>query len=29
MPKWHVKRAHHAEWPQPQHPPHYTGVVAN
>jgi energy-coupling factor transporter ATP-binding protein EcfA2 len=21
MPKWHVKRAHHATWPQPQHPP--------
>ena len=21
MPKWHVKRVHHATWPQPQHPP--------
>jgi hypothetical protein len=20
MPKWHVKRAHHATWPQPLHP---------
>ncbi len=24
MPKWHVKRAHHADWPQPEHPPDYT-----
>jgi len=23
MPKWHVKRAHHATWPRPQHPPIY------
>ncbi len=23
MPKWHVKRAHHTHWPQPQHPPQY------
>jgi len=23
MPKWHVKRAHHATWPRPQHPPLY------
>ena len=23
MPKWHVKRAHHASWPRPQHPPNY------
>jgi hypothetical protein len=23
MPKWHVKRAHHAAWRQPQHPPGY------
>jgi hypothetical protein len=23
MPKWHVKRGHHAAWPQPQHPPDY------
>jgi len=21
--KWHVKRAHHANWPQPTQPPHY------
>ncbi|MQA01863.1 MAG: hypothetical protein GEV07_03735 [Streptosporangiales bacterium] len=21
MPKWHVKRAVHATWPQPRHPP--------
>ncbi len=24
MPKWHVKRAHHAHWLQPHHPPRYT-----
>ncbi len=24
MPKWHVKRAHHATWPQPLHPATYT-----
>jgi Integrase core domain len=29
MPKWHVKRAHHASWPQPQHPPSYTIAAAN
>jgi len=23
MSKWHVKRAHHATWPHPQHPPDY------
>ncbi|GAA1551957.1 hypothetical protein GCM10009789_02090 [Kribbella sancticallisti] len=23
MPKWHVKRSHHAGWPQPQHTPQY------
>jgi len=23
MPKWHVKRRHHADWPRPQHPPNY------
>jgi hypothetical protein len=23
MPKWHVKRAHHSAWPQPQYPPNY------
>ena len=23
MPKWHIKRARHATWPQPQHPPDY------
>jgi len=23
MPKWHVKRRHHADWPQPQHRPDY------
>ncbi len=23
MPTWHVKRAHHRAWPQPQHPPDY------
>jgi hypothetical protein len=21
MPKWHVKRARHANWPQPHHAP--------
>jgi len=21
VPKWRVKRGHHAAWPQPQHPP--------
>jgi hypothetical protein len=21
MPKWHVKRARHADWPQPTGPP--------
>ena len=29
MPKWHVKRAHHAAWPQPQHPPDYRVQGAN
>jgi len=24
MPKWHVKRAHHTDWPQPAHLPDYT-----
>jgi len=24
MPKWHVKRAAHAHWPQPQHSPDIT-----
>ena len=24
MSKWHVKRRHHANWPQPQHLPNYT-----
>jgi hypothetical protein len=24
MPKWHVKRAAHAAWPQPEHPASYT-----
>jgi len=24
MPKWHVKRAHHADWPQPAGPPQAT-----
>jgi hypothetical protein len=24
MPKWHVKRAAHAYWPQPEHPPNPT-----
>jgi hypothetical protein len=24
MPKWQVKRAAHAYWPQPEHPPHAT-----
>jgi len=24
MPRWHVKRAHHADWPQPQHSAGYT-----
>ena len=23
MPKWHVKRRQHADWPRPQHPPEY------
>jgi len=23
MPKWHVKRAHHADWPQPDEHPTY------
>ena len=23
MPKWHVKRRHHTDWPQPQHPSLY------
>jgi hypothetical protein len=26
MPKWHVKRAHHADWPQPQRPASYTAT---
>jgi len=26
MPKWHVKRAHHATWPQPQRPAAYTAL---
>ncbi|MDQ3423034.1 MAG: hypothetical protein M3510_06530, partial [Actinomycetota bacterium] len=26
MPKWHVKRAHHADWPQPQRPASYTAL---
>jgi hypothetical protein len=26
MPKWHVKRAHHAGWPQPQQQPSYTAI---
>jgi hypothetical protein len=29
MPKWHVKRAHHAAWPRPQHPPDYRIVRSN
>jgi hypothetical protein len=29
MPKWHVKRSHHAAWPQPQHPPDYQVAAAN
>ena len=29
MPKWHVKRAHHADWPRPRHPPHYHVLPAN
>jgi len=29
MPKWHVKRAHHAAWPQPRHPPDYRVAAAN
>jgi hypothetical protein len=29
MPKWHVKRAHHATWPQPRHPPIHTVTAAN
>jgi hypothetical protein len=29
MPKWHVKRAHHAEHPQPTHDPDYRIVAAN
>jgi len=24
MPRWHVKRAHHTDWPQPQQPATYT-----
>ena len=24
MPKWHVKRARHRNWPQPTRPPHIT-----
>lgn len=28
MSKWHVKRAHHAAWPRPQHPPDYR-VIPN
>jgi hypothetical protein len=24
MPKWHVKRAAHASWPQPEHAATYT-----
>ena len=27
--KWHVKRAHHANWPQPAGPPLYTATPAN
>jgi len=26
MPKWHVKRAHHAHWLQPQQQPTYTAI---
>ena len=26
MPKWHVKRAHHADWPQPRKEPTYTPI---
>jgi len=29
MPKWQVKRAHHADWPQPLYPPRYTTLTAN
>ena len=29
MSRWHVKRAHHADWPQPQHPPDYTARRPN
>jgi hypothetical protein len=29
MPKWHVKRAHHADWPQPHHSTHYTTRAPN
>jgi len=28
MPKWQVKRAHHADWPQPLYPPRYTTLTA-
>jgi hypothetical protein len=27
MPKWHVKRAHHVDWPQPQQQARYTAVA--
>jgi len=29
MPKWQVKRAHHADWPQPLYPPRYTTLTPN
>jgi len=29
MPKWHVKRAHHTDWPQPAHLPDYTVRIPN
>ena len=29
MPKWHVKRAHHALWPQPDQNPTYDILPAN
>jgi len=29
MVKWHVKRSHHANHPQPQHAPLYTAHAPN
>lgn len=27
--KWHVKRAHHNQWPRPAHPTSYTTQLTN